>query len=190
MAIQPEFEQEDPCAVYTREHAAHTPRAISRESAQQKLVELDKWDAWEAFLEKTDPRKRVEKKFEKYTWSFGIDEDDEGFTRDCVILEVAATRETEPRHVQAKLTSKHLRLTLHGDLIIDDDFSDERWLSVEEGTLIGSWRPRPTSLEKGSKTSGLRETEVQNTLRRRSSNRKDRTAARTAMMTRLMPGSR
>ncbi|CAK9019918.1 E3 ubiquitin-protein ligase RING1 (RING finger protein 1) (RING-type E3 ubiquitin transferase RING1), partial [Durusdinium trenchii] len=101
--------KEDPCAVYTREH-----------------------DAWEAFLEKTDPRKRVEKKFEKYTWSFGIDEDDEGFTRDCVILEVAATRETEPRHVQAKLTSKHLRLTLHGDLIIDDDFSDERWLSVED----------------------------------------------------------
>lgn len=45
MAIQPEFEQEDPCAVYTREHAAHTPRAISRESAQQKLVELDKWVA-------------------------------------------------------------------------------------------------------------------------------------------------
>ena len=26
-----------------------------------------------------------------------------------------------------------MRLTLHGDLIIDDDFSDERWLSVEEG---------------------------------------------------------
>lgn len=94
--------------------------------------EFEQEDAWEAFLEKTDPRKRVHKKFQKYTWSFGIDEDDEGFTRDCVILEVATSRETEPRHVQAKLTSKHLRLSLNGDVVIDDDLSDERWLSVED----------------------------------------------------------
>ena len=28
--------------------------------------------------------------------------------------------------------SRHLRLSLHGDPVIDDDFSDERWLSVED----------------------------------------------------------
>lgn len=28
--------------------------------------------------------------------------------------------------------SKHLRLSLNGDIVIDDDFSDERWLSVED----------------------------------------------------------
>ncbi|CAJ1351173.1 unnamed protein product [Effrenium voratum] len=94
--------------------------------------EFEQEDEWEAFLEKSDPRKRVQKKFQNYSWSFGIDEDDDGFTRDCVILEVAAQRDTEPRHVQVKLSSKHLRLSLHGDVLIDDDFSDERWLSVED----------------------------------------------------------
>ncbi|CAE6951987.1 unnamed protein product [Symbiodinium natans] len=94
--------------------------------------EFEYEDEWEAFLDKTDPRKRLEKKFQNYTWSFGVDEDDEGFTRDCVQLEVPTRRETEPRHVQAKLTSRHLKLTVHGEDVIDDDFSDERWLSVED----------------------------------------------------------
>lgn len=94
--------------------------------------EFEYEDEWEAFLEKTDPRKRLEKRFQNYTWSFGVDEDDDGFTRDCVQLEVPTVRETEPRHVQAKLTSRHLKLTVHGEDVINDDFSDERWLSVED----------------------------------------------------------
>ena len=32
--------------------------------------------------------------------------------------------------------SRHLRLSLHGDPVIDDDFSDERWLSVEDSHLL------------------------------------------------------
>ncbi|OLQ09846.1 Pentatricopeptide repeat-containing protein, chloroplastic [Symbiodinium microadriaticum] len=60
------------------------------------------------FVRKSIPKlqKRLEKRFQNYTWSFGVDEDDDGFTRDCVQLEVPTVRETEPRHVQAKLT-KH-----------------------------------------------------------------------------------
>ncbi|CAE7829518.1 unnamed protein product [Symbiodinium microadriaticum] len=110
--------------------------------------EFEYEDEWEAFLEKTDPRKRLEKRFQNYTWSFGVDEDDDGFTRDCVQLEVPTVRETEPRHVQAKLTSRHLKLTVHGEDVINDDFSDERWLSVEDTNKVGGERAfvaRPSS---------------------------------------------
>eukprot|EP00930_Biecheleria_cincta_P085335 TRINITY_DN74729_c0_g1_i1.p1 TRINITY_DN74729_c0_g1~~TRINITY_DN74729_c0_g1_i1.p1 ORF type:complete len:274 (-),score=70.53 TRINITY_DN74729_c0_g1_i1:30-851(-) len=94
--------------------------------------EFEKEDEWEEFLDKADPRKRVQKNFQHYSWSFGIDEDDEGFTRDCVILEIPAQRETEPRQVSAKLSSKRLVLSLHGKEVINDAFTDDRWLSVED----------------------------------------------------------
>lgn len=94
--------------------------------------EFDHEDEWESFLERTDPTKRVKKDFAGYSWSFGRDEDDEGFTRECVILEVSVKRETEPRNVDAKLTPKHLTLKVHGKDVINDDFVDDRWLSPED----------------------------------------------------------
>lgn len=94
--------------------------------------EFEHEDAWEAFLEKTDPRKRVEKKFQDYSWSFGRDEDDAGFTRECVILEVQVPRETEPRQISAKLSCSHLKLTVHGKDVINDNFTHDRWLSLED----------------------------------------------------------
>jgi len=94
--------------------------------------EFEQEDDWEAFLEKTDPRKRVEKSFQKYTWSFGRDEDDEGFTRDCVILIVPVPRETEPRNVSAKLTPSRLTLSVHKEELINDSFCDSRWLCLED----------------------------------------------------------
>jgi hypothetical protein len=94
--------------------------------------EFEHEDAWDDFLAKTDPRKRVEKVFKSYTWSFGRDEDDEGFTRECVILEVACSHETETKQVQAKLTPKHLKLSVQGKEVIDDDFTDETWLDVQD----------------------------------------------------------
>ncbi|CAE8719600.1 unnamed protein product [Polarella glacialis] len=94
--------------------------------------EFEHEDAWEKFLDKTDPRKRVQKECKNYSWSFGIDEDDEGFMRDCVILEVAVQKEVEPRQVIAKLTSKRLTLSVSGKEVINDSFSDERWLNVED----------------------------------------------------------
>mmetsp|Transcript_41182 Transcript_41182/g.106550 ORF Transcript_41182/g.106550 Transcript_41182/m.106550 type:complete len:276 (-) Transcript_41182:18-845(-) len=94
--------------------------------------EFEQEDQWEEFLDKTDPRKRVTKEFSNYSWSFGRDEDDEGFTRDCVIMEVAASKDTEPRQVKAKLTPSHLTLEIAGKEIINDDFVDSRWLDVED----------------------------------------------------------
>mmetsp|Transcript_112582 Transcript_112582/g.220688 ORF Transcript_112582/g.220688 Transcript_112582/m.220688 type:complete len:275 (-) Transcript_112582:133-957(-) len=88
-------------------------------------------DEWEEFLKRSDPRARVEKAGRGYTWSFGRDEDDEGFTRECVILEVPAQADTEPRHVKAKLTPSSLKLELHGKDVINDNFTDSRWLDKE-----------------------------------------------------------
>lgn len=94
--------------------------------------EFEQEDEWESFLEKTDPRKRTEKSFQKYSWSFGRDEDDEGFTRECVILIVPVKRETEPRHVKVKLTPSRLTLSVQQQEIINDIFCDDRWLSLED----------------------------------------------------------
>lgn len=89
-------------------------------------------DAWEEFLERTNPNKKVQKACEAYAWTYGRDEDDEGMTRECVILEVPVKRETEPRNVEAKLTSRHLTLRVHKEEVINDDFCNDRWLSVED----------------------------------------------------------
>jgi len=94
--------------------------------------EFEQEDAWEEFLDKTDPNKKVQKSFQKYTWSFGRDEDDDGLFRECVVLEVKCSRETETRQVTAKLTPKHLTLTVQGEEIINDDFTDHRWLDVQD----------------------------------------------------------
>lgn len=94
--------------------------------------EFEQEDEWEEFLERTDPRKRLERKFQKYSWTFGRDEDDEGFTRDCVILTVPVQRDTEPRQVYAKLTPSLLKLMVHQQEIINDSFCDNTWLSVED----------------------------------------------------------
>lgn len=83
-------------------------------------------------MAKADPRKRVQKDFQSYSWSFGRDEDDSGFTRECVILEVPAQRDTEPRHVNAKLSCSHLLLKVHNKEVINDKFTDSRWLNVED----------------------------------------------------------
>mmetsp|Transcript_155389 Transcript_155389/g.496830 ORF Transcript_155389/g.496830 Transcript_155389/m.496830 type:complete len:275 (-) Transcript_155389:68-892(-) len=114
--------------------------------------EFEHEDKWEEFLEKTDPRKRVEKKFQGYTWSFGRDEDDEGFTRECVILEAPTAQETEPRHIKAKLTPSHLKLEVNGKVVIDDDFCDCRWLDVE----ASYWELETKTEKAGERTKSLR----------------------------------
>jgi len=94
--------------------------------------EFEHEDEWEAFLSKTDATKRVQKSCKNYTWSFGRDEDDEGFTRECVVLEVSCSRDLDPKSVKAKLTPSHLTLTVQGKEIINDDFTDDRWLDVQD----------------------------------------------------------
>lgn len=114
--------------------------------------EFEQEDEWEAFLEKTDPRKRVEKSFQNYTWSFGRDEDDEGFMRECVILVVPVKRETEPRNVNAKLTPSKLILTVQQQEIINDSFCDDRWLSLEDSY----WELEATSNKAGERIKNIR----------------------------------
>jgi len=94
--------------------------------------EFEHEDAWDQFLEKSDPTKRTKNEFDRYSWSFGRDEDDDGFTRDCVILEIGTNSQTEPRHVTAKLTPKHLSLKVNGEQVLDEDFADDKWLSVDD----------------------------------------------------------
>lgn len=114
--------------------------------------EFEHEDAWEEFLGKTDPRKRVEKKFKGYTWSFGLDEDDDGFTRDCVILEVPVERETEPRHVKTKLTPSLLKLEINSNVVVDDKFCDSRWLDVE----ASHWELEAKTDKSGERRKNLR----------------------------------
>lgn len=114
--------------------------------------EFEHEDEWEEFLERTDPRNRVQKQFQSYSWSFGRDEDDEGFTRECVILEVLATAETEPRHVKVKLTPSHLKLELHGKEVINDDFTDSRWVDTE----ASYWELEAKRDKAGERTKGIR----------------------------------
>lgn len=89
-------------------------------------------DEWEAFLERTDPHNKKQRAGKGYVWSFGTNDDDEGYTRDCVMLEVPVKKDTEPRHVKAKLTPSHLKLDVLGEALIDDDFVDVQWLSIED----------------------------------------------------------
>jgi len=114
--------------------------------------EFEQEDEWEEFLERTDPRKRVRKQFQDYTWSFGRDEDDEGFTRDVVILEVPVRRDTEPRNVSAKLTPSRLTLTVHSKEVISDRFCDDRWLCPEESY----WELETTTDRAGERKKGIR----------------------------------
>lgn len=94
--------------------------------------EFEHEDEWEEFLDKTDAKKRKEHKFKTYSWTFGNDEDDEGFMRECVILEIPVERDTEPRKLKAKLTPSKLNITLAGKPLLDEEFEDPLWLNVED----------------------------------------------------------
>lgn len=113
---------------------------------------FDEEDKWQEFLEKTDAKKKVAKDFKDYSWTFGRDEDDEGFTRECVILEVPVDREVEPRQIQAKLTPSKLLLTVKGKEIINDTFVDERWLSVQDSY----WELDTNTDKSGERRKGIR----------------------------------
>lgn len=114
--------------------------------------EFENEDEWEKFLEKTDSRKRVVKNFQNYSWSFGRDEDDEGFMKECVILEVPVKREVEPRQVIAKLTPSKLTLTVQGREVIGDSFVDDRWLCTDESY----WELETKTDRVGERTKNIR----------------------------------
>jgi len=103
-----------------------------KNSAMAIKPQFEEEDEWEQFLARTNPTKKVLREFPTYSWTFGLDEDDEGYTRDCVTLDVPVPRETEPRQVAVTLKPSHLTLSVKGKELINDNFVDDRWLSLEE----------------------------------------------------------
>lgn len=93
--------------------------------------QFEQEDEWESFLDKTDSRARVENSHGKYSWSFGHDDDD-GLMRECVILQVPVQLDTVARQVTAKLTPSKLMLQVQGEIVIDDNFTDDRWMSKDD----------------------------------------------------------
>eukprot|EP00928_Gymnodinium_smaydae_P030359 TRINITY_DN22608_c0_g1_i1.p2 TRINITY_DN22608_c0_g1~~TRINITY_DN22608_c0_g1_i1.p2 ORF type:complete len:283 (+),score=93.33 TRINITY_DN22608_c0_g1_i1:350-1198(+) len=89
-------------------------------------------DKWEEFLEKTDPKKCTRHVCGRYSWKAGRAEDDEGFMRECVDLEVPVALDVEPKQIRAKLKPGTLELSVAGQEVINDSFADSGWLSVED----------------------------------------------------------
>lgn len=91
---------------------------------------IDQEDEWEEFLERTDTSKVHD--FGNYWWTYGRDEDDDGYLREAVFLEVPLRKDIEAKHIRANLTVKHLTITVDGEKILDNDFEDPKWLNVGE----------------------------------------------------------
>lgn len=87
-------------------------------------------DEWHEFLERTDMSKVHE--FGRYWWSYGRDEDDDGFLREAVFLEVPLRKDAEAKNIRASVTPKRLTITALGDTILDEEFADSKWLNVGE----------------------------------------------------------
>eukprot|EP00929_Paragymnodinium_shiwhaense_P061493 TRINITY_DN30717_c0_g1_i1.p1 TRINITY_DN30717_c0_g1~~TRINITY_DN30717_c0_g1_i1.p1 ORF type:complete len:343 (-),score=116.90 TRINITY_DN30717_c0_g1_i1:147-1175(-) len=87
-------------------------------------------DEWRDFCERTDTAKVHD--YGRYWWRYGRDEDDDGYLREAVFLEVPLRKDTEARQVRSKLTMRHLTITVNGESIIDEDFEDTTWLNAGE----------------------------------------------------------
>eukprot|EP00747_Dinoflagellata_sp_TGD_P213048 gnl/TRDRNA2_/TRDRNA2_86066_c0_seq1.p1 gnl/TRDRNA2_/TRDRNA2_86066_c0~~gnl/TRDRNA2_/TRDRNA2_86066_c0_seq1.p1 ORF type:complete len:340 (+),score=113.54 gnl/TRDRNA2_/TRDRNA2_86066_c0_seq1:95-1114(+) len=90
----------------------------------------DQEDEWQEFCERTDTSKVHD--FGRYWWTYGRDEDDDGFLREAVFLEVPLRKDASPKEIKAKLTIHGLVLTVGADTIIDEKFEDNKWLNVGE----------------------------------------------------------
>lgn len=92
--------------------------------------QYDQEDEWQEFCERTDTSKVHD--FGRYWWRYGRDEDDDGYLREAVFLEVPLRKDAEAKNIRANLSMKKLNLTVAGDTIIDEDFEDAKWLNVGE----------------------------------------------------------
>lgn len=92
--------------------------------------QYDQEDEWQEFCERTDTTKVHD--FGRYWWRYGRDEDDDGFLREAVFLEVPLRKDSNAKDVRAHLTTKHLTIKVHGETLIDEHFEDCKWLNVSE----------------------------------------------------------
>jgi len=91
---------------------------------------IDQEDEWEEFLERTDTSKLHD--FGYYWWTYGRDEDDDGYLREAVFLEVPLRKDVQAKDIRANLTVRHLTIAVDGEKVIDNDFEDAKWLNVGE----------------------------------------------------------
>merc|ERR1719343_915696 len=82
-------------------------------------------EEWQEFCERTDMSKVHD--FGRYWWRYGRDEDDDGFLREAVFLEVPLRKDVEARSIR-----KHLTISVQGETLLDEDFEDSKWLNVGE----------------------------------------------------------
>lgn len=92
--------------------------------------QFDQEDEWEAFLERIDQNKLH--RFRNYWWHSGRDEDDDGYLREAVFLEVPLRKDAEPKNIKAKLTMQKLHIAVHGETVLEEEFDDHTWLNANE----------------------------------------------------------
>lgn len=96
----------------------------------QLAPKFEQEDEWQEFVERTDTTKLHD--FGYYWWTYGRDEDEDGFLREAVFLEVPLKKEVEASQLRVKLTTRHLMIEAQGQKVIDHDFEDPKWLNVSE----------------------------------------------------------
>mmetsp|Transcript_51992 Transcript_51992/g.137343 ORF Transcript_51992/g.137343 Transcript_51992/m.137343 type:complete len:336 (+) Transcript_51992:104-1111(+) len=121
MAAAPKAEPPVPPVMKRSMLAPHGPKLSPQ---------YDQEEEWQEFCERTDMSKVHD--FGRYWWRYGRDEDDDGFLREAVFLEVPLRKDVEAKHVRANLTVRHLQLTVQGDVVLEEDFEDSKWLNVGE----------------------------------------------------------
>eukprot|EP00445_Apocalathium_hangoei_P040509 CAMPEP_0203970454 /NCGR_PEP_ID=MMETSP0359-20131031/97974_1 /ASSEMBLY_ACC=CAM_ASM_000338 /TAXON_ID=268821 /ORGANISM="Scrippsiella Hangoei, Strain SHTV-5" /LENGTH=339 /DNA_ID=CAMNT_0050908409 /DNA_START=90 /DNA_END=1109 /DNA_ORIENTATION=- len=105
-------------------------RSMLAPHGPQLRPQYEQEEEWQEFCERTDTSKLHD--FGRYWWTYGRDEDDDGFLREAVFLEVPLRKDIEAKQIRANLTTKHLQITVHGESVIDEDFEDTKWLNVSE----------------------------------------------------------
>ncbi|CAK0846116.1 unnamed protein product, partial [Prorocentrum cordatum] len=105
-------------------------RSMLAPHGPQLRPRYDQEDEWEEFCERTDFAKVHD--FGRYWWRYGRDEDDDGYLREAVFLEVPIRKDAEAKTVRASLTTRQLTITVGGETLLDEEFEDPKWLNVGE----------------------------------------------------------
>ncbi|CAE8583033.1 unnamed protein product [Polarella glacialis] len=105
-------------------------RSMLAPHGPQLRPQYDQEDEWNEFLERTDTSKVHN--FGRYWWTYGRDEDDDGYLREAVFLEFPLRKDVEAKHIRAHLSTRHLKLLVQGETVLDEDFEDPKWLNVGE----------------------------------------------------------
>jgi len=105
-------------------------RSMFAPHGAQLRPQYEQEDEWNEFLERTDTSKVHD--FGRYWWSYGRDKDDDGQLREAVFLEVPLRKDVEARQIRAHLSMRQLKLVVHGDTLLEEEFEDCKWLDVGE----------------------------------------------------------